>query len=67
MSNYDKHRVTGVYVRQTEKGVLLNIEGEEVWLPKSQLTKISPDGPCKEGDTTEVEVPEWLAADKGIL
>lgn len=65
-TQYNRHRFTGTFVRATERGVCLNIEGEDVWLPKSQITKISPEAPCQEGDTTEVEVPEWLAKEKGL-
>ena len=43
-------------VRETDKAFLLNCEGDEVWLPKSQVTF------DKEAKT--VTLPEWLFNDK---
>lgn len=50
---YDKLNFT------TPKAICVEIDGEEHWLPKSQVT-------LKE-DTNEVNMPEWLAIDKGLV
>ncbi len=46
--------------KKTEKAFLLTMEsGEELWFPKSQ---------CKLNErTSEVEVPKWMAVDKGLI
>lgn len=47
-------------VHETENAWLVRIDKTEVWLPKSQ---------CEDFDEEEgtVEVPEWLATEKGLL
>jgi hypothetical protein len=52
-------------LRETEKGLLVLYEGEEIWLPKS---KISDDSEVTEkGDEGILAIPEWLADEKGML
>lgn len=54
-------------VRETDKALLVHAEGEELWIPKSQIHDDSEvfDG----GDNSEglLVIPEWLAEDKGLL
>ena len=53
------------YVR-THSGSILVDNGERVeWLPKNKI-KVNSDG-FNRGDIIEVEVPEWLAIDKGLV
>lgn len=42
----------------TDNAVLLEIEGDEYWFPRSQI--------ILDEDEQEVELPMWLAVDKGI-
>lgn len=42
---------------ETEAAILFVIEGDEVWLPKSQIV---------EYDADEVTIPRWLAMEKGL-
>ena len=37
----------------------------DVWLPKSQCEMITPN--ARVGDAVEIEVPNWLADEKGLL
>jgi len=37
---------------------------EPVWIPKSQIKLMEDGGP---GDTVNIEMPEWLAIDKGFI
>jgi hypothetical protein len=47
--------------------VLVLIEGEEVWLPKSECD-FEPDWrDLEEGDDCEVEIPGWLARKEGLI
>lgn len=53
------------FKRETEKALLIVDQrtGEEVWLPLSQVDKITrkPDG------TGEVRISQWIAAEKDLL
>ena len=42
----------------TPKAICVEIDGEEYWLPKSQCKLVE--------DANKVEMPEWLATDKGL-
>lgn len=54
-----------LYMHETEKGVLVAADEttEPVWLPKSQ---VEIDAPVR-GSTCTITLPEWLAADKGLI
>jgi hypothetical protein len=52
-------------VRETDKALLCSIEGEEIWIPKSQIhddSEVYEDG--GEGDLV---INEWLAIEKGLV
>jgi len=46
-------------ITETDKAWLLSVDGEELWLPKSQ---------CEfDEDEMVVDIPDWLAEEKGLL
>lgn len=50
---------------ETDRAILVSDDGDKnnaVWLPKSQI-EIDE----RKGKTLEIQVPEWLAADKGLI
>ena len=48
-------------VVETDQAILVDHgTDKEVWIPKSQISDQSKD-PYQEGDTLEIEIPEWLA------
>tara|TARA_R100001594_G_scaffold51067_1_gene84392 strand:+ start:5525 stop:5806 length:282 start_codon:yes stop_codon:yes gene_type:complete len=50
--------------KETEKALCCVIQGETLWLPKSQ---ISPDSQVKgEGQTGVITISEWIADQKGL-
>jgi hypothetical protein len=52
-------------LRETEKALLVGVEGEEVWLPKSQ---IDDDSEVYKDNTEGVLViPLWLAEKHGLV
>ena len=55
--------ITATIKRETDAAILVECDGNEVWLPKSQ---IDYDEDCTEGDEIEIEVPQWLADSKGL-
>jgi hypothetical protein len=51
-------------LRTTEKAVQVEWQGEELWLPRSQ---VSEDEKYEAGDSgVTISVTEWLARQKGI-
>ena len=50
-------------VRETKAAWLVNDGTQEVWLPKSQC-EWEPEG---YKDVGIMQVPEWLAIDKGLI
>lgn len=58
MRNHDIIEINIKPKRETENAVMVeNIKGENVWLPKSQV----------EVDNEGIQMPEWLAEDKGLI
>lgn len=50
--------------RETEAAILVVVEGEEIWIPKSQ---IHDDSEVYEKDTEgQLVIPLWLAEAKGL-
>lgn len=54
----------GVVMAHTPSAVLVDIDGLEVWLPRSQC-QFDPEEIEKDDDVI-VEVPDWLAKAKGL-
>jgi|Cruoilmetagenom7_1024161.scaffolds.fasta_scaffold37309_3 hypothetical protein len=52
---------------ETEAAILVDHGmGEDTWVPKSQILDYSEDSYCI-GDAIEIELPEWLANEKGMI
>lgn len=51
-------------IRQTDNAALCSIDGEEVWLPWSQIDEGSEI--ASNGDSGEVYIPRWLAEKKNL-
>jgi len=53
----------------TEAAVRVEIDGEEVWLPKSKIdweeSALDEDG-VSIGDRGQLGIPRWLAEDRGL-
>ena len=67
MSEYVE--VSGTFLHQTPNGIKVDFGfGEETWLPKSQIELVEhTERELVEGDIISVEVPEWLAMEKGLI
>tara|TARA_R110000824_G_scaffold40580_1_gene121528 strand:+ start:221 stop:502 length:282 start_codon:yes stop_codon:yes gene_type:complete len=50
--------------RETEKALLCTIQGKDVWIPKSQLSKESEVS--SEGESGIITISEWIAGEKGL-
>lgn len=51
-------------IRQSDLAALCLIDGEEAWLPWSQIDEGSEI--AKDGDSGTIWIPEWLADAKGL-
>jgi len=62
----EKVQIQNVTVkRDTEKALLVVIEGEEFWIPKSQ---IDDDSEVYKADTEgTLVITEWIAKEKGLI
>ena len=68
MGSHEQHNemvtIACKIVRETEKAYLINDGSrKDVWVPKSQC-KWEPSDAKDEG---EMEMPEWIAKDKGLI
>lgn len=51
-------------IKETEKAILVNIDGEEKWIPKSQVVEQSDvQG---EGDSGTLAITRWFAEKEGL-
>jgi len=50
--------------KETDKALLCEIEGEEMWIPKSQIQDDSEV--FAEGDEGDLIISEWIAKEKGL-
>ena len=59
----EMYTIYGDIIQETEDAILLACNGDEAWLPKSELEYAG-----ERGDTdVEVTLPEWLAEDKCLV
>lgn len=65
-NKFDKIKVPGAtVVKVTEKALLVEVDGDEAWVPKSQIQKGSEITEDSEIGTEGVLVlPRWLAEEK---
>lgn len=59
----DVVEIQGVVKHETARAILLDTGDEEVWIPKSQVLGQEEI----EDGITELQIPEWLAMDKGLI
>jgi hypothetical protein len=51
-------------IRATEKAILVEIDGDQHWIPQSQVDADSEV--WKEGDEGTLVVSDWIAEQKGL-
>ena len=56
-----------IFLAQTDYAILVDDAGYKIWLPKSQITCSEEYELLIGGDEIEVNIPDWLAEDKGIF
>ena len=52
--------------KETEKAILVEIEGDEYWVPKSQLSEDSEVYERDEGNEGTLIVTRWWATQEGL-
>ena len=67
MARNDPVTVSVEFVTHTAGAVLVKDAGNEIWIPKSQIQNDDDDWDSFElGDIVDIDIPEWLAEDKGL-
>lgn len=56
--------IRAVFLRGTNKAIMVDHEGTEMWLPRSQLLE-APEGMDRHGQY-ELKLTDWIAKEKGI-
>jgi hypothetical protein len=51
-------------IRQTEKAILVEVEGEQFWIPQSQVEDDSEV--YKAGTEGDLVISDWIAEQKGL-
>lgn len=72
MTVRDKEKVVfeAEFIRQSNKAVLVEIDGEEHWIPESQIHDDSEafvGCDLDKGDACKLICSEWIAKEKGLL
>lgn len=50
------------FIRETEAAVLIKVDGDEHWIPLSQVSEMH-----KVGDDGRIVVAQWVASQKGFI
>lgn len=64
MSRGETHTEVGAtLIRESDAAILIEAQGEEMWIPTSQIEEITryPNG------TVDVVMQRWIASKKGLL
>ena len=67
MGRTDPIEVAVEIKRETAKALLVDDSSGEVWIPKSQIGNDPDDYEDMIGETVTLEIPEWLAEEKGFI
>jgi ribosomal protein S1 len=56
------------YIHQTKEALLVNVEGEDIWIPKSliEVDEEELENACK-GNTLSIGIIEWFATDNQLI
>jgi len=56
------------YIRSSDRAILIEVDGEQDWIPKSQIIDASVDlDDLEKGDPVTITIPEWLAEEKVLI
>jgi len=68
--NNPVYEVEAEFLHETGSAVLVDVEGEEHWIPDSQIdsnSEIYVGCGMERGEMATLIIPEWLAQEKGII
>lgn len=54
-----------VAIRESDKALLVSVDGQNVWIPKSHITDDSEV--YKVGHSGKLVITEWIATEKGLV
>lgn len=57
-----------IYIHQTKEALFVNIEGEDIWIPKSLIEVDEEELECAcKGNILSIGVAEWFANDNQLI
>lgn len=56
-----------VCIKEGDQALLVDIDGEEYWIPKSQIHDDSEVFDDKKNDRGTLVITEWIAEKKGLI
>jgi len=60
--------ITCTFIASSAGAILIEVDGIEDWIPKSQITDASVDlEGLEKGDVLTITIPEWLAEDRELI
>lgn len=63
--------ITCTFIASTDKAILIEVDGVEDWIPRSQISEASEDledlDGLEKGDEVTITIPTWLAEDKELI
>lgn len=62
-----EYRCEAECLKSTSKALLVNVDGEEMWIPKSQIHDDSEVFDDDEHSQGTLVISEWIAEQKGLL
>lgn len=59
--------VEGIFKAATDKAVLIECQGQDIWIPKSEIIDSDPEiDSLERGDKVTLTIPKWLAQVKEL-
>ncbi len=62
-----EYRCEAICIKNTGQALLVEIDGEEVWLPQTLIHIDSEVFDAEDNSAGTLVIPEWLAKEKGLL
>jgi len=65
----DEETISCTFITSTDRAVLIEVDGVEDWIPKSQISDASVEDldDLEKGDKVDITIPAWLAEEKEFI
>jgi hypothetical protein len=60
--------ITCTFLARSGRAILIEVDGQQEWIPTSQVSEASVDlDDVEEGQTLTITIPEWLAEERELI